>query len=123
MRLIKINPETRTVEHLDSAGNLNAMREAIGCQWIDVCARQDNGDALTVDDEALFLEPQPAAFHFDGYGPIHGIAILSGTDEEGETIEPAMSLEEATEKVQWVGRIHTEPQLTIVSWPAYFILS
>jgi hypothetical protein len=123
MRLIKINPETRTVEHFDSKGDLNAMREAIGCQWIDVCARQDNGDALTVDDEALLHDEQPVAFHFNGFGPIHGIAILSGTDEEGETIAPAMSLEEATQKVEWAGHIHTEPALFIMSLPAYFILS
>ncbi len=62
MRLIKIDPSTKTVEYIDNDGHLDALLAVIGCRMIDICAHQANGDALTVDDEALFLEPQPAAF-------------------------------------------------------------
>lgn len=115
MKLFKIDPQTKTVEVIESTGSLSDMCQHIDCRMIDVCARQDSGDCLTVDDESLFLEPQPAAFSFDGFGPIHGIAILSGTDEEGDAQEPIMSLEEATKRITWLGEIYTRPTLYLLS--------
>lgn len=117
MNLIKIDPQTRTVERIDNAGTLDALRAVIGCRMIDVCARQQSGDALTVDDEALFLEPQPAAFTFGDHGPIHGIAILTGVDGEGGTDEPWMSLNEAESMVRWLGEINTAPYLHVFAMP------
>jgi hypothetical protein len=66
-----------------------------------------------VDDEALYQEPQPHAFCFNGYGPIHGIALLTGTDEEGGTEEPAMSVKEASQCIKWLGDVYTRPSLTV----------
>lgn len=111
MKLIKIDPQTKTIEAIESTGTLKDMYRLIDCRFIDVCARQDNGDSLTVDDEALYLEPQPAAFSFNGSGPIHGIALLTGTDEEGACAEPLMSVEQALDYVSWLGEIVTKPTL------------
>ena len=115
MRLIKIDPTAQTVEAVETNGQLQDLYQLIGCRTIDVCARQPNGDALTVDDEALLDEPQPPAFVFNGYGPIHGVALLTGCDEEGETIAPAMSLASVERAVQWHGHIHTEPFITFIA--------
>lgn len=114
MRLIKIDPQTKTIEPINMAGGLDAFREVIGCRFIDVCARQNNLDALVVDDESLDLDPQPAAFKFNGFGPVHGIAIVSGADEEGETKEPTMTLDEVRQAVTWLGEIHTEPFIDVI---------
>jgi hypothetical protein len=114
MRLLKIDPQAQTVEAVETTGTLHDMYRLIDCRMIDVCARQDNGDSLTVDDEALYVEPQPAAFSFNGYGPVHGVALLTGTDEEGGTEEPAMTLEEAIGCITWLGDIYTRPTLTVV---------
>lgn len=116
MRLIKIDPQARTVEAIESNGTLGDLYRLIECRLIDVCARQDNGDSLTVDDESLDLDPQPAAFTFNGSGPIHGIALLTGTDEEGRTAEPITSLEEAIEHISWLGAIHTRPFISVMSF-------
>ena len=116
MRLIKIDPQTRTIEFVDLDGKLDSFRQAIGCNFIDVCARQGNLDALTVDDDALELDPQPPAFRFNSFGPVHGIAILSGVDEEGDTQEPAMTREEVEEAVTWLGDIHTKPGLVWIGF-------
>ena len=78
MRLIKIDPTAQTVEAVETNGQLQDLYQLIGCRTIDVCARQPNGDALTVDDEALLDEPQPPAFVFNGYGPIHGRGPADG---------------------------------------------
>lgn len=120
MKFIQINPNTQTIEAVESTGTLRDIYRLIDCRLIDVCARQDNGDALTVDDEALYQEPQPAAFNFDGYGPIHGITLVTGSDDEGETVEPLMTLEEVAAKVEWIGNVYTQPSLVIV--PLYDLI-
>lgn len=115
MRLIKIDPQTQTVEAVESTGLLGDLYRLLNCRLIDVCARQDNGDSLTVDDEALDLEPQPAAFSFNGSNPIHGVALLTGTDDEGGTVEPVTTVDEAIKHLTWLGSIHTEPFLVVLS--------
>jgi hypothetical protein len=115
MKLIKIDPQNRTVEAIETPGTLQDMYEILDCRMIDVCARQDNGDALTIDDEALFLEPQPAAFSYNGYGRIHGVALLTGCDEEGETCEPTATIDEVIRNTKWLGGVHTIPFLTVIS--------
>lgn len=116
MKLIKIDPQNRTVEYVESNGTLEDMYQLIDCRMIDVCARQRNGDALTIDDEALFLEPQPAAFSYNGFGRIHGVAILAGCDEEGATDEPATSLEEAKRNTRWLGEVQTSPMIIVTGF-------
>lgn len=116
MRLIKIDPQSKTVEAIETPGTLGDLYRLIECRLIDVCARQLNGDSLTVDDEALYLEPQPPAFSFAGSGPIHGIALLTGTDDEGGTAEPTMTLEEATQCIEWLGNVYTRPSFIQVPW-------
>lgn len=119
MRLIKIDPQSRTVEHIETPGTLQDLYEILDCRMIDVCARQDNGDALVIDDEALFLEPQPDAFSYNGYGRIHGVALLTGNDEEGETCEPTATIAQVTRNIQWLGQAHTIPFLTVISLPSF----
>ena len=113
MQLIKIDHTTRTVEAIETTATLEEMYRIIGCDYIDVCCRQDNGDALTVDDEALLGEPQPSAFAYGSCYPIHGIALLTGVDEDGETAEPLTSLEEVHQKVTWLGDVETEPSIEV----------
>lgn len=116
MKLIKIDPQTQTVEAIESTGTLKDMYRLIDCRLIDVVARQDNGDSLTIDDESLDLEPQPAAFSFNGCGPIHGIALLTGTDDEGRCAEPSMSVLEAQSLISWLGEIYTKPSVFVTAW-------
>ncbi|GAA4459281.1 hypothetical protein GCM10023189_32720 [Nibrella saemangeumensis] len=117
MRLIKIDPTTQTIEPVETSASLTDLYRIINCRCIDFCARQGNGDALIVDDDALYVEPQLPAFSFGSYGqPIHGIALLAGSDDEGETIEPQMSLDQVRDEVRWLGNIHTQPFFTILSF-------
>ncbi|WP_138994311.1 hypothetical protein [Larkinella sp. C7] len=116
MKLIKIDPAAQTIEVIETTATLGDFYQIIGCRMIDVCARQGDGDALTVDDEVLFQRPQPLAFSFGGYGPIHGIAVLSGSDEEGETTEPRMGIEQARKLVNWLGAAYTAPYLRVTSF-------
>lgn len=93
MRLIKVDPKNQTVKAIESPGTLEDLYRILDCQPIDVYDWQDKGDSLTVDDDSLSLNPQPSAFSFNDSSHIHGVALLTGTDEEGSCAEPTMSVE------------------------------
>jgi hypothetical protein len=116
MTLYQIDPQARTIEPVETEGGLDELVRLLDCRLIDVCARQDNRDALVVDDEALYNEPLPPAFRFAGYGPIHGPALLTGCNDEGETTTPAYSLAEARARIKWLGEVQTKPQMVVLGW-------
>ncbi|MDB5240562.1 MAG: hypothetical protein JWP57_1187 [Spirosoma sp.] len=120
-KVISIDPTRQVVEEVElNANSLRAIYNHIGCQCIDVVCSQQKGDALTVDDEALLLDPQPPAFRFEGFnGRIHGIAIVTGCDKRGNTITPKMTVDEVRRRVQFIGDVYTQPLITVISfdWP------
>ncbi|WP_018619753.1 DUF3846 domain-containing protein [Spirosoma luteum] len=118
MKLLKIDPNTRTVEAVESSGKLADLCQLLDCRLIDACARQDNGDALIIDDEGLYRHPQPAAFSYRGVRHIHGVALLTGCDEEGETTEPKTSIEEAIRHIEWQGNYRSLPRIHVMVFPS-----
>ncbi len=118
VKVISIDPARQVVEEVElDVNNLRVLYKHIGCQCIDVVCRQPNGDALTVNDEALLVEPQPPAFKFEGFnGRIHGIAIVSGSTKSGKSIAPIMTVEEVRNRVRFIGDVYTEPFLVFMSF-------
>ena len=116
MKLIKIDPVNRRISSEESDGSHQWFYQQINCRLLDVCARQPSRDALVVDDESLEADPQPPAFLFDGFGPVHGIAIVTGCEREGALTEPAFTLAEVTERVSWLGAIYINPDIRVTSW-------
>lgn len=116
-KVISIDPTRQVVEEVDiNINSLSALYAHIGCRTIDFVCRQSTGDALIVDDEALLTEPQPPAFRFGNYWyRIHGIAIVAGCDEEGNSIAPIMTIEEVRSRVRFIGNAHTEPFMRVFS--------
>ncbi|WP_018620773.1 hypothetical protein [Spirosoma luteum] len=116
MIFIKIDPQACTVTTVEGDAGNESFCNLIGCQFLDVCARQDNYDALLIDDDGLSLDPQPPAFSFNGFGPIHGIAIVAGCDEDGKTTEPVYTVEQVLRRIKWLGNICTKPAIFVTSW-------
>jgi hypothetical protein len=116
-KVISIDPTRQVVEEVElNVNNLQALYTHLDCQTIDVVCRQPNGDALTVDDEALLVEPQPPAFQFEGYtGRIHGKAIVSGCNKRGNSTAPRMTVEEVRQKVRFLGSVYTEPFMVFIA--------
>jgi hypothetical protein len=55
-----------------------------------------------VDDEGL-LKPQEGFFIYEGYRqPLAGNGLVLGTDEEGESVDPKMTLEELKSRVTFM---------------------
>ena len=118
IKLISIDPTKQIIEEVEiQANSLQALYKHIGCHTIDFVARTVKGDALIVDDEALLHEPQPPAFKFGWYPyRINGIALVAGSDGDGSTIEPKLTLQQVHNLVTFLGDVHTEPVMKVYSW-------
>ncbi len=117
VKAISIDPTNRTIEEIEIEASLSAYYKHIGCRTIDFVCRMPNGDALIVDDEALLSEPQPPAFQFAYFKyPIHGIALVVGGNSRGGTITPKLTLRNVSNLVKFLGDIHTEPEINVLSW-------
>ncbi|ADB42855.1 DUF3846 domain-containing protein [Spirosoma linguale] len=118
IKAISIDPTKRTIEEVEiEANHLSALYKHIGCRTIDFVCRMPNGDALIVDDEALLTDPQPPAFKFAYFlHCIHGIALVVGSNSNGRTIEPKLTLQQVRNLTKFLGEIRTEPFMNVVSW-------
>ncbi|RYC66570.1 DUF3846 domain-containing protein [Spirosoma sordidisoli] len=118
IKAISIDPAKRTIEEVEiEANNLEVLYNHIGCTTIDFVCRMPNGDALIVDDEALLTQPQPPAFKFAYFQyPVHGIALVVGSRKSGRTIAPKLTLRNVRNLVKFLGDIHTEPIINVLSW-------
>lgn len=81
---------------------MEALREKIG--WLDFVRINPDGDVVMVDDEGRISGtfPKPG-FRLDHYDwDLAGPGIVIGTDAEGESTAPTVTLRELRERVSWV---------------------
>lgn len=118
IKAISIDPTTKTIEEVEiEANNLVALYKHIGCRTIDFVCRMPNGDALIVDDEALLSEPQPPAFKFAYFlHRIHGKALVVGSNKNGRTIGPKLTIQNVRNLTKFLGEVRTEPFIDVISW-------
>ena len=107
-------PSTKqTIEEVEiKADSLSALYQHIGCRTIDFVCRMPTRDALIVDDEALLSDPQPPAFKFAYFPqPIHGIALVIGSTNQGRAIDrqrptAKLTLQQVRNLVKFLGDVH-----------------
>lgn len=102
MRAYLIDPFTRTVEEVPYSGHYSDIYRLTQCDTFTVVGLPRN-DALYIDDEGLLGDiTQQAFFRFAGYPtPLAGRGLILGTDVEGDTTNPEMTLEDAQKAVTW----------------------
>jgi hypothetical protein len=89
-----IDPVTRTVEEVTYADNFTHIYSLIDCDTFTCLTFNEHNDTVFVDDEGLF-KPDQHFFKLKGYpDPLAGKGLVLGTDEEGESVSPTISLEE-----------------------------
>ena len=73
----------------------------------------DHGDSIYIDDEGLYRDTQ-AYFAWEGYHqPLQGFGLVLGCDDEGETVEPRITLAQVCNKVTFQAGIKVEPSFTV----------
>ena len=90
-----VDPTERTITQVDVV----RPADLIGCSTITASAFNDAGDVVYVDDEGLLKGPTDF-FLIEGYPqPLAGKGVVVGTDDEGDDVEPSVSLEWLQENI------------------------
>ncbi len=102
MKAYLIDPKEQTitqVEH-DNSDYKNISR-TIGCQYFTTVTLNEHDDTIYVDDEGLLLMDIKYMFQLDHNENFcyAGKGLVLGTDEEGESCEPTITLEELKQRV------------------------
>lgn len=108
MKAYLIDPVSNQITEVAYSGDFRQIYEHIKAETFDVVTLH-SGDALFVDDEGLC---KPNSF-FKARGimqPLAGRALVLGTDEEGGSVEPTMSIEQLRQEIMFLGGLN-EPAL------------
>ena len=102
MKGILIDPFTRTVTEREiGPNNLKDIYDSISAECFS-CVELDDRDALYVDDEGLFRENQEY-FSIGNYPqPLAGRGLILGTDPEGASVTPKVSIGKVQAAVRWL---------------------
>lgn len=99
---ILVDPFARTIEEVTWNGDFHHIYDLIECDTFDCARIGRDGDSFYVDDDGLFKEEQ-AFFWNAGYPqPLAGKSLLMGTDENGESVSPKLSLEQVRSTTKFV---------------------
>lgn len=102
MKAFLIDPFTRTIETVEHDGSLDSIYELTGCSCFTVAEFDEEGNGAYVDDEGL-LKPNQEFFFMSGYPqPLAGRGLVLGCNEDGETIEPTLTLNDLKERVKFL---------------------
>lgn len=121
MKAFLIDPFEKEVREIEWTANWRDISKILDCQHFDAAHfGSDNGDVIYVDDEGLFREEGQQYFAFMGHPhPLAGYGLLVGTDAEGETVAPKVSLDWVATKTFFLGDMGDNPprpQITVVPW-------
>lgn len=102
MRAYLINPFTRSITEVEYDGNYKSIYGLINAHCFDV-ARLDHGDGIYIDDEGLISGQPQQFFLVKGYPtPLAGKGLVLGSDDEGETTPPRITLDQLTSLITFL---------------------
>jgi len=117
MKAYLIDPFTKTISMVEYSGDYNEIYKLIECDTIYKLIECDTftcadfnefGDTVFVDDEGLINGKDQEFFLIGDYPtPLAGKALVLGTNQEGESVEPSMTIEQVAVRVDWIPNIHT----------------
>ena len=104
MKAFLIDPQAQTITEVEYSGDYTEIYKHIGADMFDVVRINRNGDCIFVDDEGLLKEPEHFFAHTNYPNPLAGRGLVLGTDDEGDSAPPKVTLEKLREDVVFVDR-------------------
>jgi hypothetical protein len=99
-----IDPAAKTVEPVQWNGDYQQIAKLIDADFFDAARFNRKGDTVYVDDEGLIKEGPAYHFIITGYPqPLAGKGLILGTDNNGESVAPSITLEDAKLLVRFGG--------------------
>lgn len=111
MRGILIDPFTKKIEEVDTTGKLPEIYSMLGVELITI-VHIGESDVLFLDDEGLFVpRDEQEYFYWSGSNqPYAGKGLIIGTDEEGDSTDAEIDLEEVKQRVRWLDKTMFDPE-------------
>jgi len=105
MKSFLIDPFNQKIEVAIYSGDYKDISKIIEADrgLFDVVRLYANQDAAFVDDEGLYVEDQKFWIHKNYPTPLAGKALVLGTDDEGDSISPATSIEQLKDDIKFIG--------------------
>lgn len=95
MKAYLITPNEATVTEIDYNGDWRTIKELLHCDLFTTVQLNAAGDTVFVDDEGLINDNPHGWFILSTYGqPLKGYGLVLGCNDQGESIEPFVSLED-----------------------------
>lgn len=117
-----INPRMKTVQRMVIC-DYHDIYKSGGFDCFDCARFNDLGDGVYVDDDGL-LKPNPPDnfFRIRTYpDPLCGNGVVLGTDDEGESVDPAVSWEDFKDMVRHVMVLKVNGHITFIESAFTFI--
>lgn len=99
MKAIFIDAQNETVTEVETDG-LETWYKLLSCEVVESVRLNSYGDSIIVDEEGL-LKKNRNFFRF-GRQPFSGSGIIIGVDDEGETMEPIITLEQVKANISFI---------------------
>ncbi len=98
MKAIFINAEEETVSEVEVDG-IESWYKLLKCELVESVLLNSYGDSIIVDEEGMLKKP--TIFYKFGEKPIAGSVLNIGVDDEGESTEPVILLEQVKANVSF----------------------
>lgn len=109
-----LDPKDKTVCVVEfEQRDIGAIQRFIGCSMFTAVGVDSDGNTLYLDDEGLYASELNFFVHEGHPEPLVGRALLLGTDSEGDSITPTISVEQFLQQVDPI--IMVTPRLLAVS--------
>ena len=104
MKAFLIDPQAQQITQVEYSGDYREIYEHINAQLFTTATFNNAGDTCFVDDEGLF-NGDNGFFVIAGYPqPLAGRGLVLGCNDEGESTEPSITLNQLRALVDWVPR-------------------
>ena len=102
MRAYLIDPKDETITEVDYSDTHLDINRHIDCEKLTIVGINPGADVVFVDDEGLLNNPR-YFFMLAGYPhPLPGKGLVLGIDDDGESVEPAMTIGDLRAMVRFV---------------------
>ena len=110
MKAFLIDPELRVIKEVEYSGDYREIYTLTGCKTFDVVGIPYGSDGIYVDDEGLFSDVMHKwEFNLHKWDGTHNPppvklvnrGLVLGCNDEGDSIEPVISLDMLEHFVSW----------------------
>jgi hypothetical protein len=107
MKAYLIDPFAQTITEVEYSGDYKQIYSLIDADLFTACQINRFGDTVFVDDEGLFKQNREF-FLINGYSqPLAGKGLVLGSNDDGESIEPSITIDQCRAFVDWIPNIYT----------------